>query len=260
MISLRAQTEDWPLAQVFRISRASKHLAQVVMVTLEQDGYQGHGECLPYPRYDESPESVIDQIESLRPALEAGLDRAGLQNALQPGAARNALDCAMIDLECKQHKIRAWDLLDVPTPRKVTTAYTLSMEPASVMAENARKHAHRDLLKLKLGPNDATDCVQAVRDGAPNSRLIVDANEAWTISELDDAMPVFSACGVEMVEQPLPSNADKDLQGQNYPVPIGADESCHTSANVDELANRYQVLNIKLDKNGGTNGSNRNAT
>lgn len=249
--TLTATTEKWPLKKPFRISRGVKTDALVVLVRITCGNDVGRGECLPYPRYGESLDSVLAQIESVREALEAGCDRNELQQLLPAGAARNALDCALLDLECKQHGERAWQRLGVKTPQAVTTAYTLSLDEPGNMAMAAGENRHRALLKLKLGPENAAACVSAVRAAAPDARLIVDANEAWSLDEFLAAREIFAGNGVEMVEQPLPAGQDDLLQGLSLPFLLGADESCHTHADLDYLASIYQVVNIKLDKSGG---------
>lgn len=251
MRTLSARAEQWPLAREFRISRATKTAALVVVVELGEDGIAGRGECLPYPRYGETPDSVIAAIEAMRGALAGGVDRVELQEAMGPGAARNAIDAALIDLECKASGRRAWDVLGIDAPEPVVTAYTIGMDRPAAMAEEAARHRRRRLLKLKLGARDAVDCVRAVREAAPESELIVDANEAWTLAALEAALPALVDSGVAMIEQPLPAGADADLGRIGSPIPLGADESVHTRDGLEELAARYDVVNIKLDKTGG---------
>jgi L-Ala-D/L-Glu epimerase len=251
MRTLTARAEQWPLAREFRISRARKSVAQVVVVEIAEGAFIGHGECLPYPRYGESPASVLAQIESVRADIESGCTYDTLQSMLPPGAARNGLDSALIDLAAKKCGQRAWQMLGIEAPQPVVTAYTLTLDDPERMAANAAEHRGRRLLKLKLGPDDALDCVRAVRTAAPDAGIIVDANEAWSLAQLETAMDGFLACRVAMIEQPLPAVDDHDLAGLNAPIPIGADESCHTREGVEALADRYQVVNIKLDKTGG---------
>ena len=251
MQSIKCSVEKYPLANAFRISRGSKTEAIVVVASVTSGGVTGYGECLPYARYDETPESVCKQINSIYSGNGTDLNRHALQDNLTAGAARNALDCALIDLEAKQRGIRAWDIFGIERPVPCVTAYTLSLDQPEKMASNARTHQNRGLLKLKLGPDNAVDCVREVRKQAPNSELIVDANEAWSMSQLDGSIEDFAACNVTMVEQPLPAASDDALTGQKFPIPIGADESAHTSEELDSLAEKYQVINIKLDKTGG---------
>jgi L-alanine-DL-glutamate epimerase-like enolase superfamily enzyme len=228
-----------------------KSTANVVVATISEIGAIGRGECLPYPRYGESPVSVLAQIEEARGGIESGCSREALCGMLPAGAARNALDCALIDLEAKKTGRRAWSLLDVPEPGPVVTAYTLSMDSPEIMAAAAAHNRTRRLLKLKLGPRDAGECVRAVRAAAPDAELIVDANEAWSIEELETALDDLAACRVALVEQPLPARADTALKDLRAPIPLGADESCHTADTLESLVDRYQVVNIKLDKTGG---------
>jgi L-alanine-DL-glutamate epimerase-like enolase superfamily enzyme len=249
--SLRVETESWPLRQAFVISRGSRTVAEVVVVTIEEDGLRGRGECVPYRRYGESLESVRGQIESMRAGIGAGMDRASLQHELPAGAARNALDCALWDLDAKRLGRPAWDLAGLDRPVAAVTAFTLSLGSAESMAAEARRHRHRPLLKLKLGADDPAAAVAAVHSAAPGARLIVDANEAWCPRMLADILPSLAEAGVEMIEQPLPASDDDALDGLDSPVPLAADESCHTSADIASLVGRYRIANIKLDKAGG---------
>jgi L-Ala-D/L-Glu epimerase len=251
MRQLTIQSEHWPLLNPFRISRGSKTEAVVVTVSISENGITGVGECLPYPRYNESVESVTTEIQSIKSEIESRLDRNQLLDALPAGAARNAVDCALLDLECKTQGMRAWEILQIAEPVATTTAYTLSLDNPDTMAANAATHAHRGLLKLKLGPQNALECVREVRRAAPASRLIVDANEGWTLAEFEQAIDGFAALDVAMVEQPLAAGTDAVLAGKNYPVALGADESCHATQGLAELAACYQVVNLKLDKTGG---------
>jgi L-alanine-DL-glutamate epimerase-like enolase superfamily enzyme len=206
---------------------------------------------VPYTRYGESVEGVLSEIEQLRRDLEAGLDREELQSALPAGAARNALDCAFWDLEAKRTHRRVWDLAGIAAPRPVPTAYTLSLDTPEAMGRKARENAARPLLKLKLAGPEDLDRVRAVREGAPRARLVVDANEGWDAESYTRLAPRLAALGVAMVEQPLPAGEDEDLRGLERPVPLCADESCHDTASLADLAGKYDMVNIKLDKTGG---------
>jgi L-alanine-DL-glutamate epimerase-like enolase superfamily enzyme len=251
MIDLAVRHESFPLAGRFTISRGSRTQSDVVVVELTQDGVTGRGECLPYPRYGESVDGVIETIEGQRNALAHGLDRMGLQKALPPGAARNALDCAFWDLEAKQAGCRVWELLGQPAPKPVVTAYTLSFDSAENMGEAAAKAADRPLLKLKLGGPDNVDRIAAVRAKAPRARIILDANEGWTPAIYAELAPHLAVLGVELVEQPLPAGEDQALATMQHPVPVCADESCHDRAGLEALVGLYDFINIKLDKTGG---------
>ena len=256
MRSLKADRESWPIDGSFTISRGTKTSAEVVKVTIEwDDGATGHGECVPYARYGETIESVITQINSQQKLLNEVADCAEvkslLQNALPAGAARNAIDCALWDLQAKKTGKRAWELAGMDKPGSAITAYTLSLDTPDRMHTAAEKYNARPLLKLKLAGEGDVERVAAVRSGAPDSRIIVDANEGWSIAEYESMVPRLHDLGVSMIEQPLPSTDDVALANVERPVTICADESCHDVATLAELAGRYDMINIKLDKTGG---------
>ncbi len=223
------------------------------MVTVEMaaDGHAGRGECVPYARYGESVEWVVAQIESIAAPLRTGLDRHDLLDALPPGAARNAVDCALWDIEARRGGSAAWKLAGVAEPRPLTTAYTLSLGTPETMAAAARDNARRPLLKIKLGGEGDLERVEAVRRNAPRARLIVDANEAWSLDRLEPYLAAMAALDVALVEQPLPAGNDDALAAIDRPVPVCADESCHDRNSLAAIAGRYDVVNIKLDKTGG---------
>ncbi|MFM2043860.1 MAG: hypothetical protein RLY86_2436 [Pseudomonadota bacterium] len=251
--TLSVRIESFPIRGVFRISRGAKTQARVVVAEVADGTTIGRGECVPYARYGEEAEGVAAAIAGLADAVAAGLDRAGLQAALPPGAARNALDCALWDLSAKLTGVPAWKEADLDRPPgPVITAFTLSIDTPGAMREAAAGSADKPLLKLKLAGDGADlDRVRAVRAGAPQSRLIVDANEGWTIDMLDHLAPILADLGVEMIEQPLAAAADDALLGRRYPIRLGADESAHGLDSLDALRGKYQVVNIKLDKTGG---------
>ncbi len=251
MTALVLRRESWPIRGSFRISRGAKTAADVLVVELSRDGARGRGECVPYSRYGESLEGVAAEIEALRGAIESGLDRAALQSALPAGAARNAVDCALWDLEAKLAGKPAWRLAGLKEPAPVTTAYTLSLDTAEKMAEAAAAQAERPLLKLKLAGPEDLDRVRAVRQAAPKPKIVVDANEGWTLESYQAYAPELRALGVAMIEQPLPAGQDAGLAEIERLVPLCADESCHDRATLAELAGRYDMVNIKLDKTGG---------
>ncbi len=232
------------LAQVFTISRGSRTEAKVLTVTV--DG-RGRGECVPYARYGETLDSVADQIDG----LPDNLTRADLQDLLPAGAARNAVDCALWDLEAKQAGKRVWDLIGVSVPHPEITAYTLSLDTPEAMERQAAQNAKRPLLKIKLGTPDDMVRLEAVRRGAPDAPIIVDANEGWTADVYADLAPHLIRLGVLMVEQPLPADADDMLAEIARPLPVCADESCHDRASLPGLRGKYDMVNIKLDKTGG---------
>ena len=244
---IQAKVEIFPLAHVFRISRGARTQAEVVTVTIEKDGVTGRGECVPYARYNETLESVIKQVES----LPADIDKETLQDTLPPGAARNAVDCALWDFECKKRDQRIWKIAGIQVPEQKITAYTLSLDEPENMFKQAEKNSNRPLLKIKLGtPNDMPR-LEAVRKGAPNSEIIVDANEGWDAELYSQLAPELVRLGVKLVEQPLPANQDGDLIGLPRPLPICADESCHDRKSLEKLIGKYDFVNIKLDKTGG---------
>ncbi len=243
--------ERWPLAQAFTISRGSKTSADVVVCTLTSDGCTGHGESMPYPRYGESVEQVVAQLEALRPLVEAGVERSELSQHLPAGSARNALDCALWDLEAKRQRRPAHQLADLPAPQPVQTAYTLSLDTAEHMGRAAAANAWRPLLKIKLAGQGDLERVEAIRQGAPDAALIVDANEGWQRDEVEPLAEALAQRGVALVEQPLPAGQDEALGEMAHPLPFCADESCHTAADLPALVGRYEYVNIKLDKTGG---------
>ena len=248
---LSVRDERWPLARPFVISRGAKSEAHVVIVEIEDGAHRGRGECVPYARYGETVESVRAQAESVRREIEGGADRARLQPLLPAGAARNALDCALWDLAAKREGVRAWTLAGRPRLDPVKTAYTLSLDAPQAMAEAARANSRRPLLKLKIAEADDLEAVAAVRAAAPRTRLIVDANEALTFEDLRRLAPELARLDVKLVEQPLPAGEDEALEGYASPVPLCADESLHTRAELAACARRYAWINVKLDKAGG---------
>ncbi|AXI48705.1 dipeptide epimerase [Sulfitobacter sp. SK012] len=235
------------LARVFTISRGSRTEAQVLTVRVTDKGATGFGECVPYARYGETLDSVTAQID----ALSGSITRADLYGLLPAGAARNAVDCALWDLEAKQTGKRVWELAGLVEPRPEVTAYTLSLDTPDAMRAQAAKHAFRPLLKIKLGTPDDMPRLEAVRAGAPDAKIIVDANEGWSADVYADLAPHLVRLGVALVEQPLPAGEDEALRGMARPVPVCADESCHDRESLAGLKGKYDVVNIKLDKTGG---------
>jgi L-alanine-DL-glutamate epimerase-like enolase superfamily enzyme len=245
-----AHEQSWPLDKPFRIARGTRSEARVVVVTVTDGRYTGRGEAVPSARYGQSGASVLAQIESMKGV--PSLDRQQIQKLLPAGAARNALDCALWDLEAKVSGKRAWELANIPIVHAVETAFTISLDTPAVMAAAAGANSNAPILKLKLG-GDNLDLprVQAVRENAPAARLLIDANESWSPSHYRENVSALNGLGVELIEQPFPADADEVLETLDHPVPVCADESCHTSADLPRLTNRYEVLNIKLDKTGG---------
>ena len=248
---LEARIERWPIAGSFTISRGAKTEAVVVMAEVRRGGLVGRGECVPYPRYGETPEATLAALVAMQDAVARGLDRAALQTLMPPSAARNALDCALLDLEAKTRGVRVWEHLGCAAPEPCVTAYTISLGTPVAMAEATAKAAHRPLLKIKLGGDGDGERIMAVREAAPKSELIVDANEAWTPENLEDNLAACAECGVTLVEQPLPAGRDSALGEIQRPIAVCADESVHDRASLKGLRARYDAVNIKLDKTGG---------
>jgi L-alanine-DL-glutamate epimerase-like enolase superfamily enzyme len=251
MPKLVARIEYWPIAGSFTISRGAKTEAAVVVAEISQGGHTGRGECTPYPRYGETPEAAVEAILAMQDELRRGLDRQALQAAMGAGAARNALDCALLDLEAKRSGQRVWDLLGRAAPRPCTTAYTISLGPPEAMAAATAKAAHRPLLKIKLGGDGDGERIAAVRKEATESELIVDANESWSPQNLERNLAACAEAGVTLVEQPLASGRDDALARIRRPIAVCADESVHDRSSLDGLRERYDAVNIKLDKAGG---------
>ena len=246
-MTLTLTHDAFPLAEVFTIARGSKTEARVLTVTVARDGATGRGECVPYARYGESMDSVADQIAT----LPESVTRAALQDLLPPGAARNAVDCALWDLDAKKAGKRVWQVAGLPAPGPLVTAYTLSLDTPDRMQAAAARNAARPVLKIKLGTPDDMARLEAVRAGAPGATIIVDANEGWTADIYADLAPHLIRLGVALVEQPLPAGQDGMLAEIARPVPVCADESCHDRATLTALRGKYDVVNIKLDKTGG---------
>jgi L-alanine-DL-glutamate epimerase-like enolase superfamily enzyme len=245
------RAEVWPLARQFTISRGSKAVAETVLVEIEENGRLGRGECVPYRRYGETPAAVIDTITAIAGDIEAGLGRAALQQRLPPGAARNALDCALWDLKAKAVGVPVWRLAGSLAPRPTITAETIALDTPQVMAAAAARLSERPLIKIKVGAEDVLERVGAVRAVAPQARLVVDANEAWDLALLERTAGMLAALGVEVIEQPLPASQDACLRDVAGAPALCADESCHTVADLETLPNAYRMINIKLDKAGG---------
>src|SRR6266480_3908261 len=250
-LKLLARIENWPIAGSFTISRGARTEAVTVVAEVSRGGHTGRGECVPYPRNGETPEATLAALLSMQGPLRQGLDRQALQAAMLAGAARNALDCAILDLEAKTAGRRAWNLLGRRAPKACTTAYTISLASPEAMATATAKAAHRPLLKIKLGGDGDGRRIAAVRKAAPEAELIVDANEAWTSDDFDQRLAECAEAGVTLVEQPLPAGQDQALARIRRPLAVCADESVHDRVSLDGLRERYDAVNIKLDKTGG---------
>jgi L-alanine-DL-glutamate epimerase-like enolase superfamily enzyme len=251
MPTLTIAQESWPSAGSFTISRGSKTAAEVIVVTLEEEGHRGRGEGVPYPRYNETVEGVAASLEAARARIEAGFSHADVPGLVKPRAAQNALDCALWDFEAKRAGKPVWQLALLQQPRPMVTAYTLSLDTPEAMAKAAAEASHRPLLKLKFGQEGDIERLRLIREAAPTSRLIIDANEGWTPEELPNLLKTCAAVGVELVEQPLPAGDDEALLRITHDVPVCADESAHDRRNLHQLVGKYDAINIKLDKTGG---------
>jgi L-Ala-D/L-Glu epimerase len=250
-LNLLVRIESWPIAGSFTIARGAKTQAVVVVAEVSDGVHRGRGECVPYPRYNETPDATHAQLIAMTDALKRGIDVQTLQATMPAGAARNALDCALWDLRAKASGARVWDLLDRGAPKPLTTAYTISLGTPEAMAEATAKAAHRPLLKIKLGGEGDEMRIRAVRKAAPTSELIVDANESWTDDNIARNLDACAAAGVTLVEQPLPAGRDLALAKLRRPIAVCADESVHDRASLPALRDRYDAINIKLDKTGG---------
>ncbi|MBX3520940.1 MAG: dipeptide epimerase [Xanthobacteraceae bacterium] len=244
------RVEKWPISGAFTISRGAKTEATVIVVEISDGTRAGRGECVPYARYGESPESVAGQIEELAAEIANGMDRQALQARLSAGAARNAIDCALWDLEAKHSGKRVTALASLAAPAPVITAYTLSLDTPEKMAA-AAKQAARPVLKLKFGASGDVERLRAVREAAPAAKLIVDANEGWSRANLEENLRACAEMNVALIEQPLPAAEDDLLRGMARSVPICADESFHDRASFAKIEGKYDAVNIKLDKTGG---------
>lgn len=248
---LEATIESFPIAGKFTISRGSKTAADVITCTIHENGLSGRGECVPYRRYGETVEGVIADIRSIAEAIRNGLTREELQTRMKPGAARNAVDCALWDLEAKRSGQRVAEVIGMSDTRPFVTAFTLSLAEPEAMAAEARKNANRPLLKIKLGTDNDEARLRAVREAAPDSRIIVDANEGWTEDNLAHHMAIAAETNVSLIEQPLPAGRDAALVDIRHLVSVCADESVHATKDLKSLRDRYDAVNIKLDKTGG---------
>jgi L-Ala-D/L-Glu epimerase / N-acetyl-D-glutamate racemase len=249
--ALNIRHDTLPLRSPFRISRGVKVAADVVTVELEQAGCVGRGESVPYARYGESVASVMAQIEPLRAAVGAGMGRDELQARLPAGAARNALDAALWDLEARLSQVPVWTRLARPPHSPLVSALTISIDTPQEMGKAASSIADARLIKVKVDADDPVARIEAVRHAAPAAKLIVDPNESWTIDILREVRPALERASVSLLEQPLPADADDALLGFSGRIPLCADEACHTTSDLPSLLDRYQAVNIKLDKTGG---------
>ena len=250
-LNINFQAKSFPIEGKFVISRGTKTEARVVTVTVTDGTHTGRGECVPYARYAETVDSVMDMLNRYVQSQAKWVDQLVLQSAMKAGAARNALDCALWDYWAKANGVAVYTSLLLQPPLPLTTAYTLSLGSAEEMAEAARSAAHRPVLKIKVGGEGDIERLEAVVAAAPNSRIIIDANEGWTEDNIEENLAAAAALNVALVEQPLPAGRDAMLRSIKHPVLICADESVHTSESLEGLLGLYDAVNIKLDKSGG---------
>jgi len=248
---LSVRDETWPLERPFAISRGTKTEAHVVVAEITEGGLRGRGECVPYARYEETVHGVVEQIKGQTGAIAFGLDGFGLTERLSPGAARNALDAALWDLQAKATGMRVWEIMELEAPQPAITAATIGIGSPDAMAAEARDLDGLPLIKVKLDGDDVLARMEAVRAGAPAARLIIDPNEGWSVAQLAEFMPTLATMGVEMIEQPVPAGDDAGLADIDHLIPICADEACHTVVDLPGLVGKYDMVNIKLDKSGG---------
>lgn len=251
MRKLTIRAESWAFARPFAISRGSRTEVQVVVAEISDGSNIGSGECVPYPYYGESVEGVLELISTLEYRIAEGITRAELREVLPAGAARNAIDCALWDLEAKQSGRRAWELAGEPAPVATITAETIGIGSVEEMGAAAARLANSPLLKIKLDEHHVLERIEAIHKGAPNARMIIDPNEGWTFPQLVEWAPKLASMGVEMLEQPLPAGNDGELLAYQTPLTICADEACHALGDLESLRGKYQMINIKLDKTGG---------
>lgn len=245
------RSENWPLARPFGISRGVKTAADVVVVEITDGDAKGWAECVPYPRYDETVEGVMAEIAEVQLAIEGGAGSAEINELMIAGAARNAVDCALWDLQAKLEGRPVADLIGVGSLSPEITAETIGIGTPEEMGARAAELSHAPLLKVKLDANDIEARMNAIHAAAPNARLVIDPNEGWTVELVSEKANYLADIGVEMLEQPVPAADDDGLSGINCPVPICADESLHTSDDLETLKSKYDIVNIKLDKTGG---------
>ena len=249
--TLHASHDRFALTHPFRIARGVKTQADVITVTLREGDWTGRGEGVPYPRYGESIEGALAAIEGVRAEIEAGANRHALLSLLPPGAARNAIDCALWDLEARRSGRDIAEMIGAPAPARLASALTIVIDTPEAMGRAAAALARAPLLKVKVDANDPAGQVRAVRAAAPNAALIVDPNESWDLTLVQAMQPVMIEAKVALLEQPVPAGADDWLEGFVPAVPICADESVHVADDLEIIARRYQVVNVKLDKAGG---------
>jgi L-alanine-DL-glutamate epimerase-like enolase superfamily enzyme len=247
---IRVESKNWLLRKPFKISREESTHAETLVCRISDGTHTGSGEAAGVSYKGETVDTIRGQIEAVLPRIAAGVSRDELQQLMSPGGARNAVDCALWDLEAKQSGQTVWQMLDWQ-PHAVTTVYTVGIDSPENMREDAALHADFPILKVKVGIGDPIEQISAIRSGAPHAGIVIDANQAWSVDDLDNYVAGLKSLGVEMVEQPLAADNDESLRGYKSLIPLCADESCDSSESLERLAGLYQIINIKLDKTGG---------
>jgi L-alanine-DL-glutamate epimerase-like enolase superfamily enzyme len=250
-MQVRVRRVDWEFVSPFRVAYRTRTHAETVCVELQEGDLVGRGEALGVSYRGETVHTLLDQLAAVSKDLREDISRARLQELLPPGGARNALDCALWDLEAKRAGRRAWELAELPTTHPLTSAYTLGVNAPEEMAQAAAAAGRYSMLKVKLTGENDLERVTLIRERRPDADLIVDANQAWNDRQLHDLTPRFADLGVKLIEQPLPIGKDDVLGSFSSPVPLCADESCQTTESLSDLIGKYQYVNIKLDKTGG---------
>jgi L-alanine-DL-glutamate epimerase-like enolase superfamily enzyme len=248
---LEATTRVWPLREPFVISRGTHYDCEVIVVRLEQDGHVGRGEAVGVDYHGETLESMLTQIEDVRARVERGVTRQELLKLLPPGGARNAIDIALWDIEAKRSGKRAWELAGIPNARPITTTETIGIRSVEGYEKRARELSRYEWLKIKVNADQPLECLRAVRRGAPNAKLVVDPNQAWSVREMVELAPALVELKVNLLEQPVPIDGDDELDRIDLPIPICADEPANTVEDLPHIVERYDFVNIKLDKSGG---------
>ena len=250
-MKLKVETKVWPLREPFTITRGTMTECEVIVVSLDDGRYVARGEAVGVDYHGETLASMIEQVEQIREKVERGVSRQELLELLPPGGARNVIDCALWDLEAKRSGKRAWELAGIANPKPISTTETIGIRTLSAYEERARQLSSYEWIKVKVNADQPIECVRAVRRGAPNAKLVVDANQAWDVKQLVEIAPALVELKVDLLEQPVPVGGDDGLAGITLPIPVCADEPANTVDDLPHLVERYDYVNIKLDKSGG---------
>ena len=250
-MKMKVETKVWPLREPFTISRGTMTECEVVVVSLEDGTHVARGEAVGVDYHGETMPSIVAQIEAVRGKVERGATRQELIKLLPAGGARNAIDIALWDLEAKRSGRRAWELAGMPNPHPISTTETIGIRSLAAFEQRARELASYEWIKIKVDAKQPIECVRAVRRGAPRAKLVVDANQAWDVKQLVEIVPALVELNVDLLEQPVPIDGDEGLVGIDLPIPVCADEPVNTVEDLPRIVDRYDFVNIKLDKSGG---------